>query len=220
MSYKPIYIWRVPIKSEKCTTTRNLIEAKRFKLASRLPKLQRTTQPDQAVVQTDRGLIFGFGDRFYIPSSLRKDFMLRLNSTNMSADMMFKTIKLIRYREGLKNNLSQLVNNCTSCQDWARSNTRQPPKEVPEDIVLKGPISPHDMTSCHGQKKDSILWWANLIFFEWCAELEKFYTQTVVDILTSWFNQEFWLPRVLRADSGSQCRAPLNNFLVKIGIIR
>ena len=57
-------------------------------------------------------------------------------------------------------------------------------------------------------------------YYKWCHELKRVDTQTVVQVLTDWFNQGHGLPRILKADSGPQFYAPFNNFLENLGILR
>ena len=142
-----------------------------------------------SVEQTEKGLSLTFGERVYIPSSLRKELMLRLHSTHMSSEMMFQTIKPVWFWEGMKNCLSQLVNNCVECQEWARSKARQPPREVPEELLLKGPMD---------RLRVDIMSWAGnqylvmvdyYSYYKWCHEWKRVDTQTVVQVLTNWFNQ-------------------------------
>ena len=92
---------KVAVKSKQFATTRKLIETvqdghrsspvEKDHPARALSKVWDST----VVEQTEKGLILTFWDRVYIPSSLRKELMLRLHSTHMSSLIMLQTIKPI-----------------------------------------------------------------------------------------------------------------------------
>ena len=134
--------------------------------------------------------------------------------------MMLQTIKPIWFWAGMKNCLSQLVNNCVECQKWARSRNMQPPREIPEEISLKGPMDRGGVDIMSWAGKQYLVMVDYYSYYKWCHELKKVDTQTVVQVLTDWFNQGHGLPRILRVDSGPQFRVPFNNFLEKLGILR
>ena len=90
-------LWEVAVKSEQCATTRKLIETVQAGQSSNQVEKDHPARAlsevwdSAAVEQTEKGLILTFGDRVYIPSSLRKELMLRLHSTHMSSEMMLQT---------------------------------------------------------------------------------------------------------------------------------
>ena len=56
--------------------------------------------------------------------------------------------------------------------------------------------------------------------FKWSEVLKRMDTKEVTNILESLFNGRQGLPLTLQADSGPQFRAPFNDWLKELGIIR
>ena len=74
--------------------------------------------------------------------------MYKLHSSHMSTALMQKTICGVWIWEGLKNNLDQLVQNCSVRQDWAHSKQRQAPREIPEELIVTGPMEKVGIDLC------------------------------------------------------------------------
>ena len=116
-------LWRIAEGGQKCDIQRELVDAieegKKIKdLSKSHPDyIFKDIWPETAVEDTAKGEIVVFGTRNYIPHSLRGEFMKPLHSSHMSADTMYKTLGGILAWEGFKNNLRQLVANCTECTE-------------------------------------------------------------------------------------------------------
>ena len=93
-----------------------------------------------AIEETEKGQILTFGERIYIPQSMRRDMIRALHGTHMWPEKMFSTVKYIWTWENMRNNIIQYCKSCTQCQEWATSKTRQQPQDIPEELQLSGPM--------------------------------------------------------------------------------
>ena len=173
-----------------------------------------------SIEETEKGPILTFGNRVYIPRTMRKDMLNKLHATHLSADRMWATIRDIWFWPGLRNNVTQLYKECSRCQEWETSKTTQPPQKIPEDLREAGPMDKVGVDIFHFGGKNYLIMTDYFSGYKWSQVMKRMDTAEVTRIIESWFNGSQGLPRTLRADSGPQFRNPFNQWLEELGIIR
>merc|ERR1711888_31244 len=72
--------------------------------------------------------------------NLRKELLQDLHSTHACTERMWKTIRSIWMWPALRNEIKSYVTQCPSFAETARSKAHQPPPEIPEEMLVIGPM--------------------------------------------------------------------------------
>ena len=92
------------------------------------------------IENTAKGEVLVVNQKLYIPKNLRKELLQDLHSTHACAERMWKTIRSIWMWPALRNEIKSYVSQCPSCAKTARSKAHQPPPEIPEEMLVIGPM--------------------------------------------------------------------------------
>ena len=67
---------------------------------------------------------------------------------------MWRTVRGIWVWPAIKNEIKQYVRQCPACTETASSKTHQPPPQIPEEMLILGPMDRLGVDICHLEKKD------------------------------------------------------------------
>ena len=139
-------LWRVAEATASCDTAKEIIEAIRAgkglkDLPARHPgKDLADVWNEMGIENTAKGEVLVVNQKLYIPRNLRKELLQELHSTHACAERMWKTVRSIWMWPALRNEIKSYVSQCPSCAEMARSKAHQPPPEVPEEMLIIGPM--------------------------------------------------------------------------------
>ena len=95
---------------------------------------------DAGVETTAKEEILTFGEKVFIPKTMRRELLQTLHSTHQGEDCMFRTIRGIWVWPGMRHSVQQYVAQCPQCAEHARGKPAQPPQDLPESMLEVGPM--------------------------------------------------------------------------------
>ena len=108
---------------------------------------------------------------------------------------------------------------CPACSETASSKTHQPPPQLPEEMLVLGPMDRLGIDICHLGNKNLLVMVDMYSNYKWVKELKKLSSEEVIRIMEGWFCST-GLPRCIRSDGGPQFRSTYANWLASLGIIQ
>ena len=156
-------LWKVAEATNSCPNALKIIEA--IRAAEDIRKLPHS-HPGKAlskfwnevsVETTFKGDVVVVGQKLFIPKSIRHQLLKDLHSTHACSDKMWRTIRGIWVWPAIRNEIKQYVKQCPACAENASSKTHQPPPQLPEEMLVLGPMDRLGVDICHLGNKDLLV---------------------------------------------------------------
>merc|ERR1711888_374310 len=151
--------------------------------------------------------------------NLRKELLKELHSTHACAERMWKTIRSIWMWPALRNEIRSYVSQCPSCAETARRKTHQPPPEIPEEMLIIGPMDQVGVDLFHLEGHDYLIMVDHFSNYKWVKEMKRTHSQDIIKAMEDWFHAA-GVPRCVRSDGGPQFRGEYANWLASLGILQ
>ena len=171
------------------------------------------------IENTAKGEVLVVNQKLYIPRNLQKELLQELHSTHTCAERMWKTVRSIWMWPALRNEIKSYVSQCPSCAEMARSKAHQPPPEVPEEMLIIGPMDRVGVDLFHLEGRDYLIMVDLFSNFKWVKEMKRTHSQDIIKAMEGWFHSA-GIPRCVRSDGGPQFCSEYANWLASLGILQ
>ena len=128
-----------------------------------------------------------------------------------------ETVRGIWVWPAIRNEIKQYVKQCPACAETASSKTHQPPPQLPDEMLVLGPMDRLGVDICHLGSKDLLVMVDMYSNYKWVKELKKVSSEEVIKTMEGWFCST-GLPRCVCSDGGPQFRSAYSNWLASLGV--
>jgi len=139
------------------------------------------------------------GEKIVIPDALQKEMLKELHKSHMGIEKTKQRARDIMYWPGMNAQIADTVSNCSTCQEYRKSNKKEP-------LLSTQPTAPWEMVGT-----DLFMWnnYNYVLIVDYCsryfevAKLENTRASTVITHTKSVFARH-GIPREVRSDNGPQ----------------
>ena len=163
--------------------------------------------------ERENTLIVYDGHRIFVPESYRADILRVLHVPHAGIVKTRQSAKSLYYWPGMYNEVKQMIEKCTACQNMLPSQQLEPMLEP----KASAPMSDVGVDLCDIAGRTWLIMVDRYSGYPFAKVLTRLGTSTVVKVLRAWFC-DYGFPIAIRTDGGPQFRSEFDEFCKRFNI--